>query len=125
MNGSNWKNGVTDEAQLIGEWRACGLREGLDMLREDGRLCYYPVGRGGITFLPGGVFRLTTVNAAGTLTREGRWSLNAGLVCVRMGEERGAYCADVACGRLTLAPERMLYRGESKRLHRPVFERTK
>ena len=112
-----------DGAHLVGRWRACGLREGLDMLRADGRLSYYPVGRGSVAFSPDGGFELTAVTGAGKFTREGRWALRGGLLRIRIGEDSGLYYARSSENRLVLAPARETYGCADKLLHRAEFEK--
>ena len=118
--------GETNEeaaSRLVGRWRASGLCEGLDMRGGNGRVSYYPVGRGGMALLQGGVFRLENINASGVFRREGEWSLKDGRLCIRLGDDIGWFCASLSDGRLTLLPERAHYRCAQRLLHRPTFER--
>ena len=108
---------------IYGSWQACGLREGLDMRGEDGRLCYYPVGRGGLSFEADDALRLTTVNAAGTFVRRGSWRVDGDLLHIRLGRDSGAYRFDLAGDCLRLIPERTFYSCADRLLHRPVFRR--
>lgn len=114
---------MLDKAALLGAWRASGRREGLDLADARGRLCYYPVGRGEIAFLPGGAFLLTLVNGAGTFCREGRWRMDGNLLILRVGRDEGGFRMRVAGGVLTLAPDRGRLRCPEKLLHWPEFER--
>ena len=109
--------------ELIGEWRAAGLREGLDLRTPDGRMCYYPVGRGGVAFDADGTFRLRTVNAAGALARKGRWALDDGVLRVYLGGDEGRFRLRVEAGALRLAPDRAFARCADKLLHAPAFQR--
>ena len=109
--------------ELVGVWRACGLREGLDLRTPDGRVCYYPVGRGDVTFARDGAFRLRTVNAAGTFAREGSWALAGGALLVRLGGDEGRFLPRVEGRILRLAPDRAHLRCAQKLLHAPAFEK--
>ena len=106
---------------LIGHWRAAGLREGLDLRTPDGRVCYYPVGRGGVSFGADGAFWIRAVIGGGTLEREGRWALRAGVLCVRLGGDEGRFHPYLEAGALRLAPDRAFLRCADKLLHAPQF----
>ena len=93
------------------------------MRRKDGRLCYYPVGRGGLSFEANGALRLTTVNAAGTFERGGSWWVDGDLLHIRLGRESGAYRFDLTGDYLRLIPERAFYGCADRLLHRPEFRR--
>lgn len=115
--------GFEAPAALAGRWRASGLREGLDLLNGRGRLCYYPVGRGGAAFLPDGVFRLTTLNGAGMIEREGCWEARDGRLSIRMDGGLAVYRWQAGDGRLLLTPEHAFYRCAARLLHSPQMSR--
>lgn len=110
-------------AALLGEWRASGLREGIDACDGKGRLHYYPVGRGGAAFLPDGIFRLTAVNGAGVFVREGAWRVEGELLSVQIGESRGLFRCCVSAESLALSPERAFFRCAERLLHSPRLTR--
>ena len=109
--------------ELIGRWKACGLREGLDLRTPDGRVSYYPVGCGGVAFDMDGAFWLVAVNGAGAFKRQGNWALECGVLRVRLGEDEGKYRLRVEGDALRLAPDGAFLRCADKLLHWPVFQK--
>lgn len=104
-----------------GRYRACGLREGLDLRTPDGRHAYYPVGRGGLTLYPNGMLAVRNVNAGGTFVRRGRWAMEGGLLLLRLGADTGRFRVSLEGARLRLTPcASWLPR---RLLHAPEFER--